>query len=539
MSVFLIIAVAWVALLILALGLATINSRPAAGDTEPAKINFPVNPAFFQLRSKDLAPLRAAVNSRLRSPTQRRAERMDGEKEVIVINGGGTGGSTTGKRVELSGRITTDTTLRKGDENLLRGKVYITNGATLTIEPGAVVKGNFTGSDVAVLAITRGAKINARGTATEPIVFTSASPNPQSGDWGGLVICGKANVNTSFNGKQGLFQVEGEIDNAQGDGLAGYGDLSPATPVNNDNSGVLSYVRIEYAGYAFQPDKEVNSLTLAAVGSGTTIDHIQIAYAKDDAIEWFGGTVNAKYLVTWKTQDDDFDTDNGYSGKVQFGLVIRDSVVADISSSEAFESDNNAAGSSVTPKTTAIFSNITAIGPRATTTNIGNNLFYAGAHIRRNSGLSLFNSIIIGWPRGISIDTRLGNSVANIEDSTLRLRNVTLAGNNTPLVYEGTTGGNTINNLATLTTWFTNSTNNNDILANAADVKLIQPFSYSNPDPTPFGGNSGNQKVLNGGNFTDAKFVGDSFFNKTVTFRGAIAPAGTESTWWKGWTSFK
>lgn len=460
----------------------------------------------------------------------------DGEKEIVVITAPGTG--TTGKRVELSGRITSDTTLRKGDENILRGKVYVANGATLTVEAGATVKGSSTGSDVAVLVITRGSKIMARGTASEPIVFTSTSVSPQSGDWGGIVLCGKANVNTSFNGKQGLFQVEGEIDNAQGDGLAGYGDLSPATPVDNDNSGVLSYVRIEYAGYAFQPDKEINSLTLAAVGNGTTIDHIQVAYAKDDAFEWFGGTVNCKYLIAWKTQDDDFDTDNGYSGKVQFGLVIRDSVLADVSQSEAFESDNNATGTSVTPRTAPIFSNITAIGPRATASNVGNSLFRGGAHIRRNTGISIFNSIIIGWPRGIEIDAALGNVPANIEDSIVRLRNITLVGNGAPLHYSGAAGGTTINNLSSFTTWFTNTWYNNDILTSAADAKLIQPFNYSAPDPTPFAGSNGNQKILNGANFADAKFTGDTFFEKSISFRGAVAPAGELSTWWKGWTKF-
>jgi hypothetical protein len=151
--------------------------------------------------------------------------------------------------------------------------------------------------------------------------------------------------------------------------------LLPPAPVSNDNSGTLQYVRIEYAGYAYQPDKEVNSLTMAAVGSGTTIDHVQVVYAKDDAYEWFGGTVNCKYLIALKTQDDDFDTDNGFSGKIQFGLILRDSVIADISNSEAFESDNNASGTTAAPKTTAIFSNITAIGPRATLNNIGSSLF--------------------------------------------------------------------------------------------------------------------------------------------------------------------
>lgn len=409
---------------------------------------------------------------------------------------------------------------------------------TMTIEPGTTIKGSYSGTDVAALVITRGSKIIAPGTANEPIVFTSLSPNPQSGDWGGIVICGKAGYNLSYNGTAGLFQVEGGIDNSFGDGLAGSGDAVAPTPVDNDSSGVLQYVRIEYAGYAFQPDKEVNSLTMACVGNKTVIDHIQVTYAKDDAYEWFGGSVNCKYLIAYKTQDDDFDTDNGYSGKVQFGLVIRDSLIADISTSEAFESDNNATGTTSTPKTRAIFSNITAIGPRATLNNAGNTLFRAGAQIRRNSAISIFNSIIMGWPQGILIDATTGTSTAlNIEDSSLRLRNVTLAGNTVNMKFSGT-AGTSITSDATLTAWFTNSYYNNDILTNVSDAKLIQPYNYGAPDPTPFAGSNGNQKILTGGDFSDSKFSGDGFFDKTATFRGAIAPAGPLSTWWKGWTKF-
>jgi hypothetical protein len=461
----------------------------------------------------------------------------DGEKEIIFVNTGG--GGTTGQTITVSGRITKDSTFKKENTYILKGIVYIANNATLTIEPGTLIKGSFSGTDVAALVITRGAKINANGTANAPIVFTSAAQNPLSGDWGGIVLCGKASGNTSFNGVNGLYQVEGGLDNGFGDGLAGYGDAVAPTAINNDNSGTLSYVRIEYAGYAFQPDKEVNSLTLACVGSGTTIENVQVSYAKDDAFEWFGGTVNAKYLIAFKTQDDDFDTDNGYSGKVQFGLILRDSVVADISTSEAFESDNNAAGTNAQPKTTAIFSNITAIGPRATLANFGNTLYRAGAQIRRNSGISIFNSIIMGWPQAILIDATTGASTAlNIEDSTLRLRNVTLAGNTVNVKFIGTAGA-TINNDATLNTWFTNSFYNNDILTNATDAKLVQPFNYTAPDPTPFAGSNGNQKILTGGSFTDAKFNTDTFFDKTATFRGGVAAAGANSSWWKGWTKFQ
>jgi hypothetical protein len=462
----------------------------------------------------------------------------DGEIQVVVVNGGGGGGTTTGQTITLQGRISADTILRKQNTYILKGLVYMVGNKTMTIEPGTVIKGSFSGSDVAALIITRGSKLIANGTATDPIIFTSASPNPQSGDWGGIVLCGKAAINTSFNGVNGLYQVEGGVDNATGDGLAGSGDAVAPTPVADDNSGILRYVRIEYAGYAYQPDKEVNSLTMAAVGSGTTIEYVQTIYAKDDAFEWFGGSVNCKYLIAYKTQDDDFDTDNGYNGKVQFGLIIRDSLIADISRSEAFESDNNASGTTATPKTTAVFSNITAIGPRATLTNVGNSLFRGGAHIRRNTGISIFNSIIMGWPLGIEIDATTGTSTAlNIEDSTLRLRNITLAGNTVNTKFAGTSGA-TINSDAAFTTWFTNSFYNNDLLLNASDVKLIQPFNYAAPDPTPFAGSNGNAKVLTGGGFTDPKFNGDTFFDKTVTFRGGIAPAGPLTSWWKGWTKY-
>lgn len=459
----------------------------------------------------------------------------DGEKEIVIINGGGS--STTGKTVTLTGRITRDTTLLKADVNILKGFVYITRGVTITIQKGATVKGSFSGADVASLIICRGGKIIAQGTADDPIIFTSSSPNPQSGDWGGIVICGRAGINTSFLGTNGLYQVEGGVDNAQGDGLAGSGDTYAPTPINNDNSGVLSYARIEYAGYAFQPDKEINSLTMAGVGNGTTIDHIQVTYAKDDAYEWFGGNVNCKYLIAYKTQDDDFDTDNGFSGNVQFGLILRDSLIADISTSEAFESDNNSGGTTSTPKTTAVFSNITAIGPRATLTNIGNSLYRAGAQIRRNSSMSLFNSIIMGWPQGILIDASTGTPTDNnIADSTLRIRNTTLAGNNVNFKYIVSGGTPTGATDASVTATLTNAFFNNDLLANSSEVKLIQPYNYTAPDPTPFGGSNGNQKVLSGAAFADAK-LNNAFF-KIVTFRGAIAPAGDDQTWWKGWTKY-
>jgi hypothetical protein len=495
----------------------------------------------------------------------------DGEKEIFVVTKEVAPVGVVVNTITLTGKITKDTTLFAKDINYLSGIVYITKGVTLTIEPGAKVQGK-SGANTAALVITRGAKIVAKGTADKPIVFTSSSPNPQSGDWGGIVICGIAKTNQSLSWKgatvAGLTQVEGGINDTEvGYGLAGAGDAVYPTANDADNSGFLQYVRIEYAGYAFLPDNELNSLTMACVGNATTIDHIQVTYAKDDAYEWFGGAVNCKYLIAYKTQDDDFDTDHGYSGNVQFGIVLRDSVIADISQSEAFESDNTGKGDNFLPRTTAVFSNITAIGPKATLTNAGNSLFRAGAHIRRNTGISIFNSIIAGWPIGLNFDVALGNVDRNIDDSIIRVKNTTLAGNTTNISLSGTStiSGSKGASSAALETWFKTPEFGNTILttASADRLKLIQPFNYTNPDFTPYANNStpsttpatlstsaitaatwgswgtwDNVNFTKNGDFKDSKLA-DAFFDKTATFRGAVAVSGENQTWWKGWTVWK
>ncbi|MCA6514888.1 MAG: hypothetical protein IM577_04745, partial [Chitinophagaceae bacterium] len=219
----------------------------------------------------------------------RKIEMDGGTTTVVPVNPG----PVTGQTITIRGRIDKDTVLKAGNNYILSGIVYMVNNATMRVEPGVTVKGDFQGSNVAALVITRGAKIVADGTQENPIVFTSNSPVPRSGDWGGIIILGKASVNSTFSGSipgvltgPGTLQVEGGIDNAFGDGIAGGG----TTPNDDDSSGVLRYVRIEYAGYAYQPDKEINSLTMAAVGRKTVVDYVQVTYAKDDAFEWFGGT---------------------------------------------------------------------------------------------------------------------------------------------------------------------------------------------------------------------------------------------------------
>jgi hypothetical protein len=270
-------------------------------------------------------------------------------------------------------------------------------------------------------------------------------------------------------------------------------------------------------------------------------------------------------LIAYKTQDDDFDTDFGYAGNVQFGIALRDSAIADISTSEAFESDNDGKGSTLTPKTTAVFSNMTAIGPRIdAVSGKGNSLFRAGAHIRRNTGISIMNSIIAGWPVAIQFDASTGTAVdKNIDDSTIRMKNVTLAGNTANITYTKS-GTPTANDATTLLTWFSTPAYGNTILtaASADRLKLIQPFNYTNPDFTPYANNStpsttpatpstdaftsawgtlgtwDNVNFTKNGDFKDAKLQA-AFFDKTATFRGAVATSGENQTWWKGWTIWK
>ena len=325
--------------------------------------------------------------------------------------------------------FTGNQTLKKGTYEL-RGWVYIADGATLTIEPGTIIKGDK--QTKAALIAEPGGKLYAQGTATEPIVFTSeqAAGSRKPGDWGGIILCGKAPNNNGVMQQQ----IEGGPRTKHGGTDA------------NDNSGALEYVRIEFAGYPFEKDKEINGLTLGSIGAGTKIDHVQVSYSNDDSFEWFGGTVNCKYLIAFKGWDDDFDTDNGFSGKVQFGLSLRDSRIADVSQSNGFESDNNAGGTAAEPFTTATFSNMTFLGPKTFDANFKNDasyitgdkmnpvngsslgLFQAAMHIRRNSRLNCYNSVAVGWPVGLILDNQKGDTQGNATKGLLKLNRIVFAG---------------------------------------------------------------------------------------------------------------
>ncbi len=294
----------------------------------------------------------------------------------------------------------------------LNGWVYVKDGATLTIDAGTVIRGSK--ANKGALIIEKGAKIMAEGTVDNPIVFTSNQDagSRSYGDWGGVIILGKATVN----------KVDPIIE---GGPTSTYGGSDDA-----DNSGIFKYVRIEFPGVAFMPDKEINGLTLGGVGNGTTIENIQVSYSGDDSYEWFGGDVNLKHLIAFRGWDDDFDTDYGYHGMVQYAVALRDPAIADPGSgSNGFESDNDATGSTDTPVTSALFSNVSSFGPLVTSSTTINSNFKRAMHLRRNTAIQIYNTISAGWPTGLFIDGTAAQ--ANATNGDLKVMNVFLAGNKT------------------------------------------------------------------------------------------------------------
>lgn len=459
--------------------------------------------------------------------------------------------------VEVTGVITANTTWTADKIYKLKGFVRVGNdptvtdvpaknsGPTLTIQPGTVIYGEK--ATKGTLIIQRGAKIIAEGTATSPIVFTSESAvgTKEPGDWGGLVICGRA----SNNQPGGVFELEGGYKAFSGGGTS---------PDNADNSGSLKYVRIEYAGVPVNPNQEVNSLTLGAVGSETKIEYVMCTYGLDDSFEWFGGTVNAKYLIAYKGLDDDFDVDFGFSGFVQFGLGVRGATLADQSGSNGFEVDNNGQGSDAAPFTSGTFSNMTIIGPKATRETPISLQFQSAAQLRRNNKLKIHNSFFTGYPNGIFIDG--ANTAANAAANELVLRDNVVAGvdnwggngfgsagtvftgapanganhPNAPRGFRiGAGTGAFSNGIYTLTAlnikdkaaedWFLES---NAILSKWSDAGIdASIFGTINPKTTPNTGSS----LLNG-----AVFTGLPSFFTVVPHKGAF---GT-TNWAQGWAEW-
>ena len=402
--------------------------------------------------------------------------------------------------------ITGTVTLDASKVYLLTSTCVVRSGGKLIIPAGTVIRGaadlTATPKLYDFICVERGGMIEVNGTSSKPVVMKSnkAAGSRDRGDWGGLVLCGKAVNNQGLDA-----QLEGFNNIAVDNTLGKFGGSDDA-----DNSGVVKYVRIEFAGLAFEPNKEVNSLTMGSVGSKTEIEGVQCSFGNDDAFEWFGGTVNCKKLIAYKTTDDDFDTDFGYRGMVQFGIAVKDTAYFDLSwnapsgssTSETFESDNDAAGSGKLPLTSAVFSNITCVGPVPLDktyndlASVQKSAFRRGARIRRNSRLSIVNSVFMGYRNFIMFD---GDSVliaSGVKSSTFSetsnvLRNNFIA-NTSAAAAAGVTNTGLVevdskNTPAAMDAWLRDAKNSNKIddVNYASGAILVDPKNATAPDLRP------------------------------------------------------
>jgi hypothetical protein len=475
---------------------------------------------------------------------------------VVTVIGSSTAASSEGSATtmpfgaataDITGDITANRRLYSDTTYTLKGFIHVANGATLTIDSGTTIKGDFNtlGSSLFVL---RGAKIQAVGTASHPIVFTSSRPagQRQPGDWGGLVIVGNAPSNRS-----GSVIVEGT--GTDGTTIASGKNYEVTYSGGNtatDNSGTLSYVRVEFAGYAPSLNNELNSFTFAAVGSGTRISYLQSMAGLDDAYEFFGGALDGDHLVAYETGDDMFDMSEGFVGRLQYLIGFNSvqltprtgsgSLATDL---EGIENDGcNGSGCdngfNQAPFTVPIVANFTLVGCGAQSCVGPAGGF--GAMLRRGTGGYYINGVVSRFPAGgVSLrdpETFVrGASIAtpDLATSDLQVRNVVFA--ETPTVFQA--------NTATPATQFSLDLAGNSLTSSAAASTALftaipatgaVPSGVAAFDWTPVAGSA----IANGGmaTFTGKIAAKAGTFVTPTTYVGAVAAGGTK--WWSGWTTY-
>jgi hypothetical protein len=422
------------------------------------------------------------------------------------ITNNGSGGTNTSDPQDpaqnggvIRGIINKSYYLPKG-KYTLRGYVYVTDGNTLTIAPGSVIVSDIT--EKGALIIERGAKLIADGRADNPIVFTSGKAIGQRtpGDWGGIILLGKAPTNRPLDPAP---VVEGGVGRK-------YGGTDP-----NDESGILRYVRIEFAGIAAEPGSEINGLTLGGVGSGTIIENVQVSFGNDDAFEFFGGTVSCKNLIAFATADDDFDFDFGYNGKIQYAIACRKPDFVDGGDAgNGIECDNDGSGSAATPVTRPQLSNFTLVGPNNAAGTAANHNF--GNRWRRSTQFQFRNSIMIGWQKaGFSMES--DNTIrAYFTDGLSEFRN-----NLVHAVTSPYRSGNVA--LATDAQVKTKAESEGCITyASGDDVQLSSPYYSITPNFLPKTGSPA---------LTGASFTGMNSFFTSTTFRGAMGTVNWTDKW--------
>ena len=300
---------------------------------------------------------------------------------------------------ELTGELTDNKTLESGKSYQLNGGFHVKAGATLTIQPGV----NIVAVDddiVDYILIEQGAKIDAQGTASNPIIMTSERKEP--GAWGGLHICGKASIN-----------VEG------GTAKSEIGDATYGGSDDADNSGVLKYIRLEYTGYAFDEEHEANGVTFYGVGNGTKIDHLQAYMGSDDGFEWFGGTVNVSHLVATNCSDDSFDWTQGWRGKGQF-MVAYQAPESDLGydCDCLMECDNLDKNFAASPVSSPILANLTLVGNNSSANT-------RGIRLRAGTQAKIYNALVSGKTNTLTVETE--ETEKALLDGTSVLNNIWLA----------------------------------------------------------------------------------------------------------------
>ena len=385
----------------------------------------------------------------------------------------------------VSGDITTNTTWTSDKVWEINGVVRVKSGATLTIQAGTFIKAKPLAVGVAtgVLVITKTGKINAQGTLAAPVIFTSynlldgnATTKAAPGDFGGVVVLGDGPVNN------------GSVTNV----IEGLGDQPTVSDFyyggtnNVHNGGTITYVRIEFAGRILDEAKgiEINGLTLGAVGSNTIVNHVQVSYGRDDSFEFFGGTVNATHLVSFASDDDNFDFDLGYTGTITKAIALADSnsthsLSSGSPDSNGIELDNNPTGTAATPTTRPVISQMSIIGVSSTTVA---DLYENAIHVRRLGQINLTNVTVTGYNKGINWE-----SPSLPANSTWSL--LSIHGFDNPVLPVGTSLGigSTTSTINPATSW-----------------SLTQPF----------------------------------FNNGTLNFTGATGAFKTEANWTNTWTKF-
>lgn len=431
--------------------------------------------------------------------------------------------------VEVIADVTSTTTWTADKVYVLKGFIHVANGATLHIQPGTKIVGDFNtvGSSLFVL---RGAKISALGTEAQPIVFTSsrAEGQRQAGDWGGLILVGNGVIN-----RAAPIILEGTNTGAGNPAVDYAGGQN-----NLDNSGVLRYVRVEFAGYATAADQELNTFTFAAVGNGTTLDHLQSNNGLDDAFEFFGGAVDGQYFVSYNSGDDHFDMSEGYVGHLQYLIayqtrtVVPRALAGNVSTDpQGIENDGcNGAGctngQNSLPRTVPMVANATLIGPPSTVTNSAGNI---GMMLRRGTAGYHVNILASRWTRaGISL--RDQSTLDRVTDGTLVLRNILVT--ESPNVFQ--TGGSSVQGTV-------------DVTANAIETQpttTATSLFVSVPDAEPanntaldFAPATGSPAASGGLNpFTGSIAAAAGSVVVSTVYRGAAGVGTTK--WWQGWTKF-